>query len=196
MNVLQLNIRSVLRHIVHEPLCPHSNQERVSCGFDGMCGFFGREDMIRSLVAAVAMLVTGTATFAGTTNISLAPVPFELQLPSEIAEKLTVEPISGAWAEEVKKWGADAASVVYYHPAEGSRSILMSVYYFPAEKFDAAQNPNEAPPFGREVIRRDGKVFSVAGPQDTIFDAETVDAKNVVASNALIYEPENYTPLK
>jgi hypothetical protein len=96
----------------------------------------------------------------------------------------------------VKKWGADAASGVYYQPAEGSRSILMSVYYFPAEKFDAAQNPNEAPPFGREVIRRDGKVFSVAGPQDTIFDAETVDAKNVVASNALIYEPENYTPLK
>jgi hypothetical protein len=55
--------------------------------------------MIRSIIAAVAMLVTGTATFAGTTNISLAPVPFELQLPSEIADKLSVEPISGGWAE-------------------------------------------------------------------------------------------------
>ena len=152
--------------------------------------------MIRFLAAAALMMVTGTASLAGTTSVSLAPVPYEIKLPDEIAGKLSVEAISGTWAEEVKKWGADAASLVYYQPAEGSRSILMSVYYFPAEKFDAAQNPNEPPSFGREVIRKDGKVLSVAGPQDTIFDADTVDGKNVVASNALIYEPENYTPLK
>jgi len=152
--------------------------------------------MIRFLAAAALMMVTGTASLAGTTSVSLAPVPYEIKLPDEIAGKLSVEAISGTWAEEVKKWGADAASLVYYQPAEGSRSILMSVYYFPAEKFDAAQNPNEPPSFGREVIRKDGKVLSVAGPQDTIFDADTVDGKNVVASNSLIYDPENYTPLK
>jgi hypothetical protein len=155
-----------------------------------------KDEMIRFVGAALLMAVTGSATYAGTTKISLAPVPYELQLPSEIAEKLSVEEISGEWAKEVGKWGADAASLVYYQPAEGSRSILMSVYFFPADKFDAAQNPNEPPSFGREVIRRDGKVLSVAGPQDTIFDAETVDGKNVVASNSLIYEPENYTPLE
>jgi len=152
--------------------------------------------MIRFLAAAVLMMVTGTTTLAGTRSVSLAPVPYEIKLPEEIAGKLSVEAISGTWAEEVKKWGADAASLVYYQPAQGPRAILMSVYYFPAEKFDAAQNPNEPPSFGREVIRKDGKVLSVAGPQDTIFDADTIDAKNVVASNALIYEPENYTPLK
>ena len=152
--------------------------------------------MIRNLAAAVLAVVTVTAAWAETRTISLAPVPYELRLPDEIARNLSVEAISGEWAEEVKKWGADAASLVYYQPAEGSRSILMSVYYFPADKFDAAQNPNEPPSFGREVIRKDGKVLSVAGPQDTIFDAETVDAKNVVASNALIYEPENYSPLE
>ena len=152
--------------------------------------------MIRILVAAVVAAVTATAALAGTKNISLAPVPYELRLPSEIAEKLSVEAISGSWAEEVKKWGADAASLVYYQPAEGSRTILMSVYYFPSEKFDAAQNPNEPPSFGREVIRKDGMVLSVAGPQDAIFDAETLDAKNVVASNSVIYVPDNYTPLE
>ena len=152
--------------------------------------------MIRFLAAAVLMMVTGTTTLAGTRSVSLAPVPYEIKLPEEIAGKLSVEAISGTWAEEVKKWGADAASLVYYQPAQGSRAILMSVYYFPAEKFDAAQNPDEPPSFGQEVIRKDGKVLSVAGPQDTIFDADTIDAKNVVASNALIYEPENYTPLK
>ena len=152
--------------------------------------------MIRFLAAAALMVVTGTASLAGTTSVSLAPVPYEIKLPDEIAGKLSVEAISGTWAEEVKKWGADAASLVYYQPAEGSRSILMSVYYFPAEKFDAAQNPNEPPSFGREVIRKDGKILSVAGPQDIIFDPDTEDSRNVVASNALIYEPENYTPLK
>lgn len=152
--------------------------------------------MIRFLAAAALMVVTGTASLAGTTSVSLAPVPYEIKLPDEIAGKLSVEAISGTWAEEVKKWGADAASLVYYQPAEGSRSILMSVYYFPAEKFDAAQNPNEPPSFGREVIRKDGKILSVAGPQDIIFEPDTEDSRNVVASNALIYEPENYTPLK
>lgn len=86
--------------------------------------------------------------------------------------------------------------MVYYQPAEGSRAILMSVYYFPAEKFDAAQNPNEPPSFGREVIRKDGKILSVAGPQDIIFEPDTEDSRNVIASNDLIYDPENYAPLK
>ena len=152
--------------------------------------------MIRILVAALLATFMATAAIAGTKNISLAPVPYELRLPSEIAEKLSVEAISGSWAEEVMKWGADAASVVYYQPSQGRRAILMSVYYFPAEKFDAAQNPNEPPSFGQEVIRKDGKVLSVAGPQDIIFEPDTQDSRDVIASNDLIYDPENYAPLK
>jgi hypothetical protein len=165
-------------------------------GLAAMAGIWEEEVMIRILAAAVLAVVTGTAAYAETKTISLAPVPYELRLPEEIARNLSVEAISGDWAKEVEKWGAESASLVYYQPAEGSRSILMSVYYFPADKFDAAQNPNEPPSFGREVIRKDGKVLSVAGPQDTIFDAETVDGKNVVASNALIYEPENYSQVE
>ena len=152
--------------------------------------------MIRFLFAAVLALVAGTAAFAGPSRISLAPVPFEISLPDEFASKLSVEEFTASWAEEIVKSGADAASLVYYQPESGGKTILMGVYYFPADKWDAAQNPNEPPPYGREVIRKDGKVLSVAGPQDTIFDAETVDGKNVVASNALIYDPENYMPLK
>ena len=52
--------------------------------------------MIRILIAAVVAAVTATATLAGTKSISLAPVPYELRLPSEIAEKLAVETISGS----------------------------------------------------------------------------------------------------
>ena len=36
----------------------------------------------------------------------------------------------------------------------------------------------------------------MAGAQDTIFDNETGNGKDVVASNALIYVLDNYAPLK
>ena len=63
---------------------------------------------------------------AGTKNIFLAPVPYELRLSPEIAEKLSVEAILRSWAEEVDKLGAEAMSALYYQSVEGSRSILMS----------------------------------------------------------------------
>lgn len=146
-------------------------------------------------VMAAGLLLAGTIeAVAGTKNVSLAPVPYEIRLPEAIADNLAVEAGTGPWADDLKKGGGDAVSVVFYKSANGGRAVLMSVYLFPEEKFDAAKNPDEPPAFGREVIRSNGKVLSVAGPQDTIFDPETVDGKNVVASNDLIYDPQNYTP--
>lgn len=66
--------------------------------------------MIRFLFAAVLTLMMGTAAQAGSTSVSLEPVPYSIKLPDEIARKLSVEAISGSWAEDVKKWGAEAAS--------------------------------------------------------------------------------------
>jgi len=109
-------------------------------------------------------------------------------------EHLSVKPLTSPWAEEAAKAGVAAASAVHYTPSEGPVTILMSVYQFPEEKFDAAQNPDEPPPFGRAVIRRDGMVLSVAGPHDTIYDPETQDGKNVVAASMVIYEPQTYAP--
>jgi hypothetical protein len=83
-----------------------------------------------------------------------------------------------------------------YQPAAGEKTILLAAYWFPEAKFDAAQKPDEPPPFGKAVIREGGMVLSIAGPQDTIFEPETPDGQNVIASQSIIYEPGNYTPLK
>ena len=147
-----------------------------------------------AVMSAVLLLAGTIAAAADTREVSLAPVPYEIRLPAAIADNLSVEAGTGLWAEDVQKAGGDAVSVVFYNPAGGGKAVLMSVYLFPEEKFDAAKNPDDPPSFGREVIRRNGKVLSVAGPQDTIFDPETIDGKNVIASNELIYDPRNYTP--
>lgn len=149
--------------------------------------------MKNALVALLTLFAVAACSTAGTTNYSLAPMPFELKLPSKIAAHLSNGPLEGPWAEEAARAGVTAATTVYYQPDQGNRTILMSVYYFPADKFDAAQNPNEPPPFGKEVIRADGQVLSVAGPQDTIYDAETQDGRNVVATNGIIYDPAQYS---
>lgn len=144
--------------------------------------------------ALLLLAVPGAA--AETTSISLAPVPYEVRMPAEIAERLTTAPMSGPYAEDAAKAGVTASTLVNYETAAGQKAILMGVYYTPEDRFDAAQNPNEPPPFGQPVIRAGGMVLSIAGPHDTIFDPETVDGKNVVAASALIYEPGNYAKVE
>lgn len=140
------------------------------------------------------VLLSAMPSAAETVRFSLQPVPYEVELPSTIVARLSAGELTGPWADETRAAGAAASVLVQYQPAEGGKSVLMSVYYFPADRFDAAQNPNEPPPFGKEVIRSGGMVLSVAGPHDTIFDPETDDGRNVVAAAGLIYQPENYTP--
>ena len=86
--------------------------------------------------------------------------------------------------------------LVYYQPEGGDKTILFSAYYFPADKWDAAQNPDEPPPFGETVFRGDGRVLSVAGPQDTIFDPETPDGRNVIKASELLRDPKNFQPVE
>lgn len=146
----------------------------------------------RALLCVGVMFFTVSSAEAQNRQVSLEPVPYVITLPVEIAEHLSAQAMSGNWADQVMNAGAKAATVVFYTPDEGPRAILMTVYLFPQDKFDAAQNPDEPPPFGRDVIRQNGMVLSVAGPQDTMFDPDTADGQNVIAANGLIYEPGNY----
>jgi hypothetical protein len=115
-----------------------------------------------------------------------------LRLPAEIVERLSTAPLTVPFAEHSASAGATASASVIYRPQSGPMTILMGVYYFPEDRFDAAQNPNEPPPFGKVVIRGNGMVLSIAGPHDTIFEPDTADGKNVVAASKLIYEPKSY----
>lgn len=153
--------------------------------------------MIRLLVAfALLGLFLLPAAAESTMAVPLSPVPFALNVPADMAEHLSTATPTGPFADETVKAGATASTLLMYQPENGEKTILLAAYWFPEAKFDAAQNPDEPPPFGKAVIRGNGMVLSIAGPHDTIFEPDTPDGQNVIASQSLIYEPGSYTPLK
>ncbi len=150
-----------------------------------------------SLAALSLVLLTGcTSESSSTVKLSLSPVPYSMQVDSKIAPFLSVAAATGDFAKQAAAAGARAQAIIYYTTKSGNRAIFMAVYYFPAASFDALKNPNEPPAYGQEVIRRNGMVFSIAGPQDSIFDPNTQDGKNISALYATITKPETYSPLQ
>lgn len=156
--------------------------------------FIYDQSMKKLLLCIVFLMALAFPAVAGTDELALAPVPYALSLPEEIANHLSTGAATGPFAEDVKQAGATASTLVYYQPEKGEKTILMAVYYFPADRFDAAGNPLEPPRFGQEVIRKDGMILSIAGPHDTIYEPDTTDGKNIIRASELIYLPESYLP--
>jgi hypothetical protein len=126
-------------------------------------------------------------------SLSLAPLPFAMEIPAGVAARLSTGPIDGPFADQVREAGALASTTVYYTPLEqGDKVILLTAYWFRAEKFDALQSPDQPPLFGSEVLRNDGKVLSVAGPIDAIFAPDTPDGQNLTSLCSVLYLPETY----
>ena len=143
---------------------------------------------------ATTLILAGCSNSGGQlVSLPLTPVPYLMKVDRTIATHLSVEAATGDWAKQASKDGALNQAIVYYTPASGSRVIFMSVYEFPAKQFDSLQNPNQPPPYGQEVIRKNGKVFSIAGPQDSIFDPKTQDGKNISALYATITKASTYS---
>ena len=137
------------------------------------------------------------ATLAGCSNISagmvdLDPVPYSFHPPDGLEKKLSIEPMTGQWADEALAAGVTSAVTVTYTPSEGQPAVLMGVYYMPESVFDAAVNANEPPIYGVEVSRSDNHVLSVAGPQDSMYDPATEDGKNINLLNTVLYDSERY----
>lgn len=125
--------------------------------------------------------------------LSLNPLPFAMEVPAGIASRLATGPVEGPFGEKVRSAGALASSTVFYSPVErGEKVIFMTAYWFPEEKFDALQSPDQPPLFGTEVLRKDGKVLSVAGPVDAIFAPDTPDGQNLTQLYGVIYLPGTY----
>lgn len=148
--------------------------------------------MFRVLIAGFAALVLAGCSLSMTGMVDLDPVPYSFHPPSGLDSKLTVEPMTGEWADEVFAAGVTNAATVTYTPEEGDPVILMGVYFMPESVFDAAANPNEPPLYGSEVARADGNVLAVAGPQDSMFDSESEDGKNIGLLYEALYDPESY----
>lgn len=124
-------------------------------------------------------------------SLNLAPIPYEFLADEDLIKHLAVEELTGEWASEVTSRGGEGV-LVTYQPEIGEPSIFMGVYYFPEAAFLAAQNPNEPPMFGSEVINKDEKILAIAGPHDSMFDPATQDGQNINRLYELIYLPESY----
>ena len=149
---------------------------------------------IRALVAGIAAAVLAGCSLSTTGMVDLNPVPYSFHPPMGLESQLSVQPMTGDWASEVFAAGVESAVTVTYTPDEGQPAILMGVYYMPETVFDGAANPNEPPLYGSEVARADGYVLSVAGPQDSIYDPESQDGKNIGLLYDALYDPESYMP--
>ena len=149
--------------------------------------------LIRVLIAGLAAaFLAGCSQLSGA--VDLAPIPYSFYPPAGLDSKLSVELMTGQWYDDAVASGIESAVTVTYTPDEGQPAILMGVYYMPESVFDAAANPNEPPMYGTEVARADGYVLSVAGPQDSIYDPETDDGKNIGLLYEALYDPESYIP--
>ena len=148
--------------------------------------------LIRGLIAGFTAVVLAGCSLSMTGMTDLDPVPYSFHPPSGLETKLTVESMTGEWADQAFAAGVTSAVTVTYTPDEGELAILMGVYFMPESVFDGAVNPDEPPLYGSEVAREDGNVLSVAGPQDSIYDPESQDGINIGLLYEAIYDPESY----
>jgi hypothetical protein len=148
--------------------------------------------LIRAFVAVLAVTGLAGCSLSSAGMVNLDPVPYSFHTPMGLESQLSVEPMTGQWADEAVAAGMESAVTVTYTPDEGQPAVLMGVYYMPETVFDAAVNPNEPPKYGTEVIRANGHVLAVAGPQDSMYDPSSSDGKNIGLLNEAIYKAENY----
>jgi hypothetical protein len=129
-------------------------------------------------------------------DVSLAPAPYSLEVPPNIAERLIIEnmesDLANDFSAQARAAGALAQVYIKYKADDGIRHGFAGVYYFTKADFEKAQNPNEPPPYGSKVIEANGMVLAIAGPQDSIFEPSSQDGKNSMALYKLIYDAKSF----
>ena len=129
-------------------------------------------------------------------EVNLAPVPYSIQVPAEIAKHLSVENMvtstPNEFTNQAQEAGAIAQVYINYKADDGTMHGFAGVYYFKKADFEKAGNPNEPPVYGSKVLEEKSMVLSIAGPQDSIFDPNSQDGKNSMALYTLVYDPKSF----
>jgi hypothetical protein len=129
-------------------------------------------------------------------KVSLAPVPYSIEVPAEIAKHLSIENMvtstSNEFTNQVQEAGAIAQVYINYKADDGSMHGFAGVYYFKKADFEKAQNPNEPPVYGSKVVEEKSMVVLIQGPQENIFEPNSQDGKNSAALYTLVYDPKSF----
>ena len=129
-------------------------------------------------------------------KVNLAPVPYSIEVPAEIAKHLSVENMVTSTPNEFTNQALEAGAIaqvyINYKADDGTMHGFAGVYYFKKADFEKAGNPNEPPVYGSKVLEEKSMVLSIAGPQDSIFDPNSQDGKNSMALYTLVYDPKSF----
>ncbi len=129
-------------------------------------------------------------------KVNLAPVPYSIEVPAEIAKHLSVENMvtstPNEYTNQALEAGAIAQVYINYKADDGTIHGFAGVYYFKKADFEKAGNPNEPPLYGSKVLEEKSMVLAIAGPQDSIFDPNSQDGKNSMALYTLVYDPKSF----
>ena len=120
--------------------------------------------------------------------VAINPVPYEMKVPADIANRITVQdqPIDAA------KSGAIAVVTLSYRPIEGDKAWFMTAYYFTEKDLDKTIFPDQVPPYGLKLITQDGMALSVIGPQESIYEINSQDGKNYTMLYDILYNAGSY----
>ena len=129
-------------------------------------------------------------------KVNLAPVPYSIEVPAEIAKHLSIENMvtstSNEFTNQAQEAGAIAQVYINYKADDGSMHGFAGVYYFKKADFEKAQNPNEPPVYGSKVVEEKSMVVLIQGPQENIFEPNSQDGKNSAALYTLVYDPKSF----
>ena len=129
-------------------------------------------------------------------KVNLAPVPYSIEVPAEVAKHLSIENmITSAPSEftnQAQEAGAIAQVYINYKAADGTMHGFAGVYYFKKADFEKVQNPNEPPVYGSKVVEENSMVVLIRGPQESMFEQNLQDDKNSAALYTLIYDPKSF----
>ena len=150
----------------------------------------------RRYLALAAVILLIFATFARLTGdneyaISLAPVPYEMKVPKEIADRVTVQDLTNENQQAVSD-GAIAVVGLSYQPIDGEKTWFMTAYYFDEDSLDKTIIPDEVPPYGTKLFGKNGMALSVQGPQESGFELQSQDGKNFAKLYEILYAAKSY----
>jgi hypothetical protein len=139
-------------------------------------------------ILLVLLAITVRVTSDDQAWVALTPMPLEMKVPSDIAERITVQdqPVDAA------KSGAVTVVTLSYQPIEGEKAWFMTAYYFIESELDKTIIPDEVPPYGLKLITRDGRALSVIGPQESIYEPNSRDGKNFGKLYDILYDKNSY----
>ena len=118
------------------------------------------------LVAAITVRISGD----DHVWVAMSPVPYEMKVPADIAERVTVQD----------------------QPIEDDKAWFMTAYYFTEKDLDKTIFPDEVPPYGFKLLTQDGMALSVIGPQESIYEITSQDGKNYTMLYDILYNAGSY----